>query len=440
MPSETCSLCHSEIPENSKVCPNCKGDSGTSLETIACASDADRLVGSDEDAYWELARHDEDYRTLFGDAKHILNFLPELGDIVNSVFPETAMVADIPSFLQKKIDEGDLAFQVDRCGNDIAHLVDRNRRVRHVLRLDKKRLTPEMSQAWDNLRTRVVQVEIIGALYDIDHSIAEIRDGLQDDRLALVDDAWSLIEQARAVLDVEYRNDLLCRALDKAAEGRSQLSRSIDRDLNELAKHHDRGGLLFLVGDVMSAIQSQTSSTEKNADRAERIVCAVAAMESATRAIAMVHMLHGEPDAAKTALLQFENMLRKQRLDNDAGITELSSFAREDQKPLFTRILSSHAKSFEVCGLEPKTHLMPSPSDASANQSSDDEDHAGTNVSLPTCGECGRDIEVGAALCAYHRDKKRESDAIKIAATLSAAKLAPKISKALSKAIRLIPL
>ena len=95
MPSETCSLCHSEVPENSKVCPNCKGGSGTSLETIACASDADRLVGSDEDAYWELARHDEDYRTLFGDAKHILNFLPELGDIVNSVFPETTMVADI---------------------------------------------------------------------------------------------------------------------------------------------------------------------------------------------------------------------------------------------------------------------------------------------------------------------------------------------------------
>lgn len=443
MPSETCSLCHSEIPENSKVCPNCKGDSGTSLETIACASDADRLVGSDEDAYWELARHDEDYRTLFGDAKHILNFLPELGDIVNSVFPETAMVADIPSFLQKKIDEGDLAFQVDRCGNDIAHLVDRNRRVRHVLRLDKKRLTPEMSQAWDNLRTRVVQVEIIGVLYDIDHSIAEIRDGLQDDRLALVDDAWSLIEQARAVLDVEYRNDLLCRALDKAAEGRSQLSRSIDRDLNELAKHHDRGGLLFLVGDAMSAIQSQTSSTEKNADRAERIVCAVAAMESATRAIAMVHMLHGEPDAAKTALLQFDDMLRNQRnqrLDSSAGITALNSFAREDQKPHFTRIFSSHTRSLEVCGLKPKTYLMPSPSDADPNRSNDDEDHADASVSLPTCGECGREVEVGATLCAYHRGKKRESNAILggkiLVATSVAFKLAPKVLKI----IRPIPL
>lgn len=440
MPSEICSLCHREIPDNSTVCPNCKNGSGTSLETITYTSDADRLVESDEGAYWELARHDEDYRTLFGDAKQILNFLPELGDIVNSVFPETAMVADISSSLQKQIDEGDLSFQVDRYGNDIAHLVDRNRRVRHVLRLDKRRLTPEMSQAWNNLRTRMMQAEIIRALCDIDRSIAEIRAGLQDDRLALVDVAWSLIEQARAASDVEYRKHLLRQALYKADKGRSQLNRSIGHDLEELAKQQDRGGVLLLVGDAMSIIQSQTSLTEKNADRAERIVCTVAAMESATRAIAMVHMFHSESDAAKTALLQFENMLRKQRLDNDAGITELSSFAREDQKPLFTRILSSHAKSFEVCGLEPKTHLMPSPSDASANQSSDGEDHAGTNVSLPTCGECGRDIEVGAALCAYHRDKKRESDAIKIAATLSAAKLAPKISKALSKAIRLIPL
>lgn len=445
MPSETCSLCHSEIPENSTVCPNCKGDSGTSLETIACASDADRLVGSDEDAYWELARHDEDYQTLFGDAKHILNFLPELGDIVNSVFPETAMVADIPSFLQKKIDEGDLAFQVDRYGNDIAHLVDRNRRVRHALRLDKKRLTPKMSQAWDNLRTRVMQAEIIGALYDIDRSIAEIRDGLQDDRLALVDDAWSLIEQARAVSDVEYRNDLLRRALDKAAEGRSQLSRSINRDLKELAKQQqDRGGMLFLVGDAMSAIQSRTSLTEKNADRAERIVRAIAEIERATRAIAMVHMLHGEFDAAKTALLQFEDMLRNRRLNSSAGITALNSFAREDQKPLFTRIFSAHARSLEVCGLEPKAYLMPSLSDAGANQSNDDEDHAGASVSLLTCGECGKEVEVGTTLCAYHRGKERENNVFRgvtaVVMISVAKKAAPKALKALPKIARLIPL
>ena len=433
MPSETCSLCHSEIPENSKVCPNCKGDSGTSLETIACASDADRLVGSDEDAYWELARHDEAYRTLFGDAKHILDFLPELGDIVNSVFPETAMVADIPSFLQKKIDEGDLAFQVDRYGNDIAHLVDRSGRVRHALRLDKKRLTPETSQAWDNLRTRAVQAEVIRVLYDIRHSIVEIGAGLQDDRLALVDSAWSLIKQARAVLDVEYRKDLLHQALDKAVEGRSRLNRFIDHDLEELAKQQDRGGILFLVDDMMNVTLSQISLTEKNADRAERIVRAVAAEERATRAIAMVHMLRGEFDAAKTALLQFEDMLRNQRLDSSAGITALSSFAREDQKPRFTRIFSSYARSLEVCELKPKAYLMLSPSDAGTNRSNDDEDHVDTSAHLPTCGECGREVEAGATLCAYHRGKKRESNAILggkiLVATSVAFKLAPKVLK-----------
>lgn len=355
------------------------------------------------------------------------------------------MVADIPSFLQKKIDEGDLAFQVDRYGNDIAHLVDRNRRVRHALRLDKKRLTPKMSQAWDNLRTRVMQVEIIGALYDIDRSIAEIRAGLQDDRLALVDDAWSLIEQARAVSDVEYRNDLLRRALDKAAEGRSQLSRSINRDLKELAKQQqDRGGMLFLVGDAMSAIQSRTSLTEKNADRAERIVRAIAEIERATRAIAMVHMLHGEFDAAKTALLQFEDMLRNRRLNSSAGITALNSFAREDQKPLFTRIFSAHARSLEVCGLEPKAYLMPSLSDAGANQSNDDEDHAGASVSLLTCGECGKEVEVGTTLCAYHRGKERENNVFRgvtaVVMISVAKKAAPKALKALPKIARLIPL
>ena len=72
--------------------------------------------------------------------------------------------------------------------------------------------------------------------------------------------------------------------------------------------------------------------------RAEQVFRAVAVVRSATRAAAVVHMIHGESNAAKTMLLQFQNSLREQGLDNDAGITALGSSARADRKPRFTRI------------------------------------------------------------------------------------------------------
>lgn len=77
--------------------------------------------------------------------------------------------------------------------------------------------------------------------------------------------------------------------------------------------------------------------------RAEQVFRAVAVVGSATRAAAVVHMIHGESNAAKTVLLQFQNALREQGLDNGAGITSLDSSARADRKPRFTRILSFHA-------------------------------------------------------------------------------------------------
>ena len=84
--------------------------------------------------------------------------------------------------------------------------------------------------------------------------------------------------------------------------------------------------------------------------RAEQVFRAVAVVGSATRAAAVVHMIHGESNAVKTVLLQFQNALREQGLDNGAGITSLDSSARADRKPRFTRILSFHAGRSRFAG------------------------------------------------------------------------------------------
>lgn len=408
MQSEPGLLYHRDGPGDTTECPTCQHGSGAASEAVARTGDDSQLAQSDGELYWGLARHDGNYKTLFGDARQALALFPELEDVTASLFPETTVVADIPSFLQEQIDNGELAFQVDRSGDNLAHLVDRNGRMRHVLRLDTKYLTPELSQAWSNLRTRAMQLEIMKGLRDIEEAVSAVKAGLQDDRLALVDSAWSLIEQARDVSDSEYRKHLLDQALDKAIEGRDQLTRSIDRDRADLAKHREHGALGFLIAGATTVFQSQTSLIEKNAECAEQVVRAVAAMESATRAAAIVHMHHGEQDAARTTLRQFQNLLRERQLDNEAAITALSSFAHEDQKPFLTKILSSHTRALEVCGVEPEAFIMLSPGDPGVDTPMDEEDPADSSVVVPTCGECGRDIETGAALCTYHQGKKRE--------------------------------
>lgn len=442
MPSELGPMRYSDDLEGAAECSTCQGGSGADLETGTRTGDDSQLAESNRELYWGLARHDGNYKTLFGDARQALALLPELEDVAASLSRKTIVVADIPSFLQDQIDSGELAFQVDRSGDNLAHLVDRSGRMSHVLRLDTKHLTPELSQAWSNLRARAVQLEIVEGLRDIEEVVSVVRAGLQDDRLSLVDSAWSLIEQARDVSDSEYRKRLLDQALDKAVEGRDKLARSIDRDLAGLAKCREHGGLGAFIAEVTTKIHSQKFWTEKNAECAEQVVRAVAAMESSTRAAALVHMHHGEQDAARTTLRQFQDLLRDRQLDNDAAITALSSFAHEDQKRLLTKVFSSYTRALEVCRVEPEALLMPSPGDIGADTPMDEEDPADSSVAVSTCGECGRDIETGAALCAYHRGKKREKIAKALAAAIPVVagvmKYRKPIQKVMAAAVKMI--
>lgn len=115
----------------------------------------------------------------------MLALLSELEQVIASIVLEIVLTADIPSFLQHQLDSGELAFQFTRSGESLAHLVEWGGRMRHVLRLDMKRLTPEASQASSNLRTRAVPLVIMMGLRDIEEAGAELRAGLQDDRLGL---------------------------------------------------------------------------------------------------------------------------------------------------------------------------------------------------------------------------------------------------------------
>ena len=180
-------------------------------------------------------------------------------------------------------------------------------------------------------------------------------------------------------------------------------------------------------------------SSDLNAECAEQVVRSVAAMESATRVIALVHMFHSEPDAARTALGEFQDMLRQRQLDTAAAFTALNSFAREDQKPILARVLSSHDRALEICGMEPGHLLMQSPGDAGDSPLIGEEDPATAGGAVPACSECGKDIEVGATMCAYHRGKHREKNTkvaaivLPVAGTVAkkygpkALKVAPKI-------------
>ena len=40
-----------------------------------------------------------------------------------------------------------------------------------------------------------------------------------------------------------------------------------------------------------------------------------------------------------------------------------------------------------------------------------EDDPADSSVAVPTCDECGREIETGATLCTYHQGKKWEERA-----------------------------
>ena len=132
--------------------------------------------------------------------------LPAFAEAVRDMaHRETQLVADIPDYFKKLIDNGQVTFVIDKTGQTMAQLRGEKGRICHHIRLKEITAEPQSSMGLQHLETQAALAMIEGQLEDIHEQIAQIRGEMQQDRLAKVDAAWDQINQALKITDGRRR-------------------------------------------------------------------------------------------------------------------------------------------------------------------------------------------------------------------------------------------
>lgn len=366
----TCPCCQTQVAPEALTCPEC-GYTDThgnraiaTLEAQEATIDRYRTVNAG--TFLDPTRYSSDFRTLFLDATNLIRTVPDIVQWIRASIGEQQLVADIPRKLQGLIDDGTLAFQLDSDGAILATLINQHKKFSHKIRLKELTLTPDLASARSNLAIQFAFNQVLIKLEDLRTAIADITEGLQDDRLALVESAWDQFEQARSIRSARLREARLVEAQSQAIDGRAQLTATIRRDQAFLIRKKQ----LNAVQTAKEAINP--SSTRTNATTAERFFIALQQVTRATQIEAAVYFLLGEPDAAHTALRQFVSTIEDLGLDNRDTILSLNSFADRDMSGVADRLLEAHTDAIAVlesqnesaqitCASLSQDHVVPTP-------------------------------------------------------------------------------
>ncbi len=153
---------------------------------------------------------------------------------------ETQLVADIPDYFKKLIDNGQVTFVIDKTGQTMAQLRGEKGRICHHIRLKEITAEPQSSMGLQHLETQVALAMIEGQLEDIHEQIAQIRGEMQQDRLAKVDAAWDQINQALKITDGRRRGQEIMLAIDTGTEAKHTLMRHFHDRLRLIEDSADR--------------------------------------------------------------------------------------------------------------------------------------------------------------------------------------------------------
>lgn len=384
-----CPKCLSSVAAEATACPYCGFTDGDEHRAIATLpSGAPSPAAWDASAPfvdWEPVRTSPDFRELFLDASNLLRTVPDIGEWLRAHSSKTHLVADINTSTQRLIDEGKLIFQLDKNGDILPTLIDGNKKYGKKIRLKEVDVAPELAGARSNLAIQIALNQVLTELETLQSEVSAITEGLQDDRLALIESAWDQFLQARSITSARLREARLIEAQTRAIDGRRQLTASARRDAEFLAGKLSLGRV-----DTIKAA-ADPRSTARNAETAERFFVALDQIVRAAEIEATTYVALGEPDAARTALGQFLDTIQALGLNDRETMLRLNGFTEHDMQSVVDHIITVRADT---------TALL----DTRTQQLLSDETQPGYDAPLP-----GTTFPIDASSATDDQHEPRES-------------------------------
>ena len=296
-----CPACGTFVAETATMCPYCgfRGDDPNQpiykqgeyrpVPVVPCE------IVVDDGRSCEIRLSDEDNKNLFrhlADWNWLSTMLPALAETLESIFGGTVhLEAKLPEHIMHMIEEGKLHFATDKNGEILAEVFDERNNIFKPVRLEKVVRNDALLPAMQHLETQAALCLVMGKIDEVGRAVQQLGEELQQDRLARVDAALDMFQQACRIESSRERNEYVREALNEATRAKALLVRNFAQQQRLM----EQGG--------------------KKSDAALRAMQDYVAIVNAVNVQMQTHMALEQQDAAAYCLQDLNKFIKNYDLD-----------------------------------------------------------------------------------------------------------------------------
>ena len=311
-----CPECGAKISDRATTCPHCGFESADSSRPISEQDRYEKVPFFEYDFKgWNPGNENmrvisyEDNKSFmdyFGDWKNIKIKLPAIAEaIISLADKEYVMTAKMDGYVKSLIDKGVYHFSIDKNGEILPTIRDAKGFVKQV-RLEKKTLTPNLTQSLNNLSTHAVMAQILDEIECVGNAIREIHIELQNDRLAKAESSRDKLNQAQLIQDSKLREIALLGVVDSATDAKRILMRNFSQNLQLIEQHSNQSDL-----QLMFSSKNEKDVSAKAIDAFQSLVFITNAVQTECEGYAML----GEYEPCKECLMEFKDFIEENKLN-----------------------------------------------------------------------------------------------------------------------------
>lgn len=296
-----CPACGTYVAETATMCPYCgfRGDDPSRpiykqgeyhpVPIVPCE------IVVDDGRSCEIRLSDEDNKNLFRhltDWKWLSTMIPALAETLESIFGGTVhLEAKLPEHIMHMIEEGKLHFATDKNGEILAEVFDERNKIFKQVRLEKVVRNDALLPAMQHLETQAALCLVMEKIDEVGRAVQQLGEELQQDRLARIDAALDMFQQACRIKSSRERNEYVREALNEATRAKALLVRNFAQQQSLM----EQGG--------------------KKSDAALRAMQDYVAIVNAVNVQMQTHMALGQQDAAAYCLQDLNKFIKNYDLD-----------------------------------------------------------------------------------------------------------------------------
>lgn len=296
-----CPACGMYVAETATMCPYCgfRGDDPSRpiykqgeyrpVPIVPCE------IVMDDDRRGEIWLSDEDSKNLF---RHLTNWkwlstmLPALAETLESMFGGTVhLEAKLPEHIMRMIEEDKLHFATDKNGEILAEVFDERNKIFKQVRLEKVVRNDTLLPAMQHLETQAALCLVMEKIDEVGRAVQQLGEEMQQDRLARVDAAFDMFQQACRIESSRERNEYVREALNEATRAKALLVRNFAQQ------------------------QRLVKQSSKKSDAALRAMQDYVAIVNAVNVQMQTHMALGQQDVAAYCLQDLNKFIKNYDLD-----------------------------------------------------------------------------------------------------------------------------